>query len=120
MENLSFAKNKHLRKSSEFKIVREANNKLFTKSILIYFLENNLGYPRLGLVVSKTVSKKSVTRNLVKRRLREVFRLNQNQIQAIDIVIIARLHSAECSYHQLEDNFMKALRYAKKTKEPLS
>ena len=114
--NFSFAREKRLRKSSEFRKVQQAGNRLFSTSLLIYHLENNLSHPRLGLVVSKKVSPNAVIRNQVKRRLREIFRLHQHQIAAIDLVVIAKQVAKDSSYQQLEGNFLKALSYAGKIK----
>ena len=69
-------------------------------------------HPRLGLIVSKKVSKKAVERNKLKRRLREIFRLNQNSLDSFDIVIIAKQNAADCTYTDLEKNFIKALKNA--------
>ena len=66
----------------------------------------------MGLIVSKKVSKKAVVRNKIKRRLREIFRLNQNSLDSFDIVIIAKQNAAECEYADLEKNFIKALKNA--------
>lgn len=75
-------------------------------------MANQLSHPRLGLIVSKKVSKKAVERNKLKRRLREIFRLNQNNLNSFDIVVIAKQNANECTYLQLEKNFIKALKNA--------
>jgi ribonuclease P protein component len=114
VETLSFPKERRLRSTFEFQKVREKSNKLFSKSLLIYYLDNNLTYPRLGVIVSKKVSKKAVVRNRIKRQIREIFRLNQNKISPIDLVVIAKQSAEESNYQQIESNLMKALSYAKK------
>lgn len=56
---------------------------------------------RLGLTVSKKVGG-AVARNLVKRRLRELYRLHKSWFPpARDIVVIARPGAAEMSYGAL-------------------
>lgn len=49
------------------------------------------GQPRLGLIVSKRLAPKAVTRNTIKRVIREAFRHKQCQLAPRDYVF--RLHS---------------------------
>lgn len=55
----------------------------------IHVTDSQFGYPRLGLVVSKKVSKKAVQRNRIKRRIREAFRHSQEQLADMDFIVIA-------------------------------
>jgi ribonuclease P protein component len=48
---------------------------------VVYALENDLGYPRLGVSISRGCAK-AVVRNRLKRLLREAFRQNQEHIPA--------------------------------------
>lgn len=60
---------------------------------------------RLGVTVSKKVGP-SVTRSLVKRRLREVFRQNRHAWAFCGVlVVVARAPAAEASYENLEADF---------------
>lgn len=52
--------------------------------------ENDLGHPRVGLVVAKKVVKRAVGRNRIKRIVRESFRHKQHDMPAIDCVVMAR------------------------------
>ncbi|RDB44642.1 ribonuclease P protein component [Halomonas sp. DQ26W] len=51
---------------------------------------NGLGHPRLGLVFSKKNVRRAVDRNRLKRLTRESIRLQQHQLPAVDIVVLAR------------------------------
>nr|WP_242601930.1 ribonuclease P protein component [Legionella wadsworthii] len=62
--------------------------KLVTSEFVILFRENNLGYARLGLALSKKMIAKAHDRNRIKRLLRESFR--QEELPAVDIVFLAR------------------------------
>lgn len=46
--------------------------------------------PRLGLVIAKKVLSKAVQRNRVKRHIRESFRRNQQSLQGLDFVVLAK------------------------------
>ena len=50
---------------------------------------NGLAHPRLGLAVSRKVSRKAVIRNRIKRTVREYFRREQGRLCALDFVVIA-------------------------------
>lgn len=55
---------------------------------------NNLDRTRLGVVISKKVSKSSPVRNRVRRRIYEYFRLNLSRLQSGQDIIIS-VFSAE-------------------------
>ena len=48
---------------------------------------NEVNIARLGLIVSKKTAKSAVQRNYMRRVLREIFRLNQYNLPAVDLVI---------------------------------
>lgn len=47
------------------------------------------GQPRLGLAVSRKVSRKAVVRNRLKRQAREYFRRERGRLCALDFVVVA-------------------------------
>lgn len=85
----TFPKSRRLLKSTEFDAVFAARRSRADKRIVIYTLANELGHPRLGLVVSRKVGN-AVARNRWKRLLREAFRLIQDELPAVDIVCLPR------------------------------
>ena len=58
------------------------------------FRANELGHARLGLAISKRVSKRAVERNRIKRLLRESFRRVRHQLPAVDMMVMAREQAA--------------------------
>ncbi|MFI2811094.1 MULTISPECIES: ribonuclease P protein component [Microbulbifer] len=59
-------------------------------NLLILAVPNDLGHPRLGLVVAKKHVRNATDRNRIKRIARESFRLRQHRLPAVDVVVIAR------------------------------
>ena len=71
---------------------------------------NELGTPRLGLSVSRRVGN-AVTRNAVRRRLREVFHSARPEIPGdLDLVVSARPAAAEATLRELSEEFVRSLR----------
>jgi len=61
----------------------------------------------LGLTVGTKVGK-AVRRNLIRRRLREIYRLHEERMcRGWDIVAVARTKAAEASYRELEADFLR-------------
>jgi len=53
----------------------------------LYRLATALGYPRLALVVPKRLAPRAVTRNRIRRLVREAFRMHQEQLGTLDCVV---------------------------------
>ncbi len=62
---------------------------------------------RLGVVVSRKVSRKAIRRNRIKRQIREVFRFNQSILARMDVVVIARKACDLSTNEQLRENLLK-------------
>lgn len=77
--------------SAQFKIVFDgATRKTSGACVLLLARPNELGHPRLGLVIAKKSVRRAVDRNRVKRIARESFRLNKSKLGTLDIVVLAR------------------------------
>ncbi len=71
---------------------------------------NGFGTPRLGLSVSRRVGN-AVTRNTVRRRLREVFYSTVPEIPGdLDLVVSARPPAAEATFEELREEYLRSLR----------
>lgn len=63
--------------------------------------QNELGHARLGLAISKRMIKTAVGRNRIKRLVRESFRLHQQALSGLDIVVMSRNGAPQASNPQL-------------------
>ena len=71
---------------------------------------NEFGTPRLGLSVSRRVGN-AVTRNTVRRRLREVFHASFDEVPGSwDLVVSARPEASEAGLDELTREFARSLR----------
>lgn len=83
--------------SDAFKKAKKLNYREFT----VYVSDNDLGCPRLGLAISKKSVKKAVTRNLIKRIIRENFRISQDNLAGLDIIFVSKYVAGQSSREQL-------------------
>ena len=75
--------------------------------LALYVRRNGQKANRLGLTVSTKVGR-AVTRTRVRRRLREIYRLNEGALASgCDVVLVARVKAASSGYHQLERSFLR-------------
>lgn len=56
----------------------------------MYARANELGHPRLGIAISRKCSPRAVTRNRIKRAIREVFRTRKQALGGLDLVFLGQ------------------------------
>jgi ribonuclease P protein component len=79
-----------VRRAGDFAALRQASGRLGGRCFSVRWRPNGLDHARLGLAVSKRVSKRAVERNRIKRLVRESFRRARLQLPPIDLVVMAR------------------------------
>ncbi len=98
-----------LKRNSDFRRLYKSPSSA-RPTLVLYARRNkaNGGELRLGITVSKKIGKATV-RNRAKRRLREVFLANRERLcGGYDIVIVARVRTANASFQKLCGDFLKA------------
>jgi len=106
-----------LKKNYEFRRLYTKGKSVVTPCMVVYSLRNANGSNRVGYTVSTKLGH-AVVRNRVRRRLREIYRLNSHRLQTgHDIVIVARTKSVGADYARLEETFLRAARELKLLKE---
>lgn len=88
--NLTLPTYRRIRQTTEFEHVFKKRRKVYVGKLLTYYCHNQLEHPRFGVVISKRNLQHAVDRNRVRRVLKELFRLNQHQLPAYDMVIVAQ------------------------------
>ena len=74
--------------------------------LVLYTRPNRLEINRVGITVSKKLGH-AVVRNRVRRRLREVYRLNEEQFQnGWDIVVVARSRCIDTDFQSLQKAYL--------------
>lgn len=83
-----------LRRAADFAALRQAPGRADSRYFLIRYCASDAPYPRLGLAISRRVSKSAVQRNRIKRQARESFRRAREGLPAVDVLVIARAQAA--------------------------
>ncbi len=74
--------------------------------LVLYARKNRTATNRVGVTVSKKLGC-AVVRNRVRRRLREVYRLNETRFTpGWDIVVVARSRCVKADFHQLTHAYL--------------
>ncbi|HET7922845.1 MAG TPA: ribonuclease P protein component [Gammaproteobacteria bacterium] len=105
-----------LRRAADFAPLRDARGRVQTRHFLLRWVASPTGRARLGLAVSRKVSKRAVVRNRIKRITRETFRRERDALPALDILVIARASAATVVNPALHADLAEAWRKLKALK----
>ena len=103
MKNLSFPRSHRLTTQADYKSLFDKSDKASQSGLLILFKANQKPNARLGLVIGKRAIRSAVKRNRTKRILRNSFRLNQEKLIGLDIIVIARQKCDKLSKQKLRE-----------------
>ncbi len=97
-----------LKTNNDFRRVYRKGTSAVRPCLVVYARRNRQKANRLGFTVTAKVGK-AHTRNLVRRRLREIYRLHENGLRpGYDLVVVARTRAAAVTYRRLETEFLSA------------
>jgi ribonuclease P protein component len=104
-----------LRLRRDFTIVYNQGDRHHGKYLKLRVYNTNMqAQSQLGIVVSKKVSKKAVTRNRIRRQIRAIFRGFLPQLKlGLQIVITVATVSSIPSYPELQEDLTKLLNRAR-------
>lgn len=99
-----------LKKNYEFRRLYAKGRSAVMPTLVIYLRRTKRGGNRVGFTVTTHLGH-AVVRNRVRRRLREIYRLHEGELQrGADLVVVARSRAVRASYQDLERDFIAACR----------
>ena len=97
-----------LKQNSDFRRLYAKGKSSANRCLAVYCRRNGRGVNRMGYTVSARLGG-AVVRNRVRRRLREIVRLNAPSMKTgWDIVVVARTRAVGCEYRELDRAFLGA------------
>jgi ribonuclease P protein component len=110
--SFTFPRSVRVRSRAEYLKVQRSGRKVGGRYLIILSLDNDLPVSRFGVTVSKKTGN-AVTRNRVRRRIRELQRLNRDSIVVgKDIVVIATRVASEATFEKMKTEYTDLIRRA--------
>jgi ribonuclease P protein component len=107
LKRLTFTKADRIRRPSEYRVLSKNGKRHYSDHFIIISRKNQISRSRLGITVSKKVGK-AVTRNRIKRIIRETFRLNRSRItEQVDLNFIAKASAGKIEAEEIQKNLMR-------------
>ncbi len=117
--SVQFTRSVRLVNADEYAFVFEQACKQSSKHFTLLCRKNDQDFARLGLAIAKKQLRLAVSRNRIKRLVRESFRHNQELLEGLDIVVLTRTSVLKCTnkqlYDQLEQQWQQLVSRCKKS-----
>lgn len=122
-QNYKFLRVERLHLTKDFKRVYDFGKAYHSRKLVLFVLSSRETdrskqdacptlLRKIGFVTGKKVGK-AVTRNRVRRLLRESYRLNKNGlIEGIELVVVAKKESAGLSFKEIEQELLRLFKKA--------
>ena len=95
-----------LKGSSAFRRLYAKGKSAASPSLVVYFRKNGARTNRVGITVTTKLGN-AVARNRVRRRLREIYRLNEQSLRpGLDLILVARTRARYVPYAELDRAFL--------------
>ena len=99
-----------LKKNSDFRRLYSKGKSAVTPFMVVYCRRNGLDHNRVGYTVSTKLGH-AVVRNRVRRRIREIYRLNRDKMRpGWDVIVVGRGRSAAGPYRKMNEAYLDCLR----------
>ncbi len=109
MENSTFGKLERIDKRRDYLTVYQQGVRKHSEHLTCIVCPNPSGVRRLGITIIKKVGN-AVTRNRIKRLIREFYRLHKPRLPAaLDIVIMVKVRPALPTHHELKRELERLL-----------
>ena len=101
-----FGKHERLLSTKDYERVYAEGRKIVEEWAVLYYARNQLPHCRLGITISRKMGK-AVSRNRIKRRLKEAFRLNKHKLSpGYDLTVVVRKKAMDLSFHEIEGRLL--------------
>ena len=98
-----------VKENYEFRRIYRKGKSAGSPQLVIYCQRNRRGHSRLGVSVSTKLGC-AVVRNRVRRRIREIYRLNKaKMLPGYDLIVVARVRAVETDYQKLDRTYLRLL-----------
>lgn len=98
-----------VKENYEFRRIYRKGKSAVSPQLVIYCQRNRRGHSRLGISVSTKLGC-AVVRNRVRRRIREIYRLNKaKMLPGYDLIVVARVRAVETDYQKLDRTYLRLL-----------
>lgn len=98
-----------VKENYEFRRFYRKGKSAVSPQLVIYCQKNRRGHSRLGVSVSTKLGC-AVVRNRVRRRIREIYRLNKaKMLPGYDLIVVARVRAVETDYQKLDRTYLRLL-----------
>ena len=98
-----------VKENYEFRRIYRKGKSAVSPQLVIYCQRNRRGHSRLGVSVSTRLGC-AVVRNRVRRRIREIYRLNKaKMLPGYDLIVVARVRAVETDYQKLDRTYLRLL-----------
>ena len=98
-----------VKENYEFRRIYRKGRSAVSPQLVIYCQRNRRGHSRLGVSVSTKLGC-AVVRNRVRRRIREIYRLNKaKMLPGYDLIVVARVRAVETDYQKLDRTYLRLL-----------
>ncbi|WHI81433.1 ribonuclease P protein component [Staphylococcus epidermidis] len=102
-----------IKRNSDFQAIYKNGKSVANRQFVVYTYKNrDLKHFRLGISVSKKLGN-AVTRNRIKRAIRENFKVHKQNIIAKDIIVIARQPAKDMNTLEIQSSLEHVLKIAK-------
>ncbi len=105
MQTYRLVKEAKMIKTDDFSSVFNFRKRISTEHLALHYQANNLQRARLGLVVGKKTAKLAVSRNYMRRVLREFFRLQQHEICHADLIVRVQKKFGKSEFNRIKQEF---------------
>ncbi len=106
-------KSNRILKNRDFTKIIKNGQKYHTPTLSFYWQKNQDNNFRIGITISKKVSKLAVVRNKIKRQLSAILQNQYNEDRKLDIVIIVKPNSIENTFEEFEKEIKKFINHIK-------